>query len=254
MSTGLSSKTTRRCLCRSGMLNAAYNARGLQSIGFLYAIMPGLREIYPDDEAFAASCSRYSEHFNCHVAWAPFLCGAFLHTERQVAAGTLDPEMIGMLKETTLNSLSAVGDSFISGSLMAGLVLLLSCLVLLGSPQAACVIVLAWLFLALLLKFSTFYLGLARGFNLLRHLRRLNLVNKGDYIKLFNGILLTALLALALGFPSGPPGAEFGLPSVVQSWFLPIGVMVILSYAVARVHLSRSLALAAMLLGTSFFI
>lgn len=254
MNIGISPKATRRCLLRSGMLNAAYNTRGLQSMGFLYAVMPALREIYPDDEAFAESCSRYSGYFNCNVVWAPFLCGAFIHTERQIAAGSAAAGMVEILKETTLNSLSAVGDSFFSGSLMVSLMLILSCLVLLGSPHAAGVLLPLWLLAVIFLKVVTFYFGLARGFTLLRVIRRLNLINKGDYLKLFNSILLTALLALVLGFPSSPPGAELGLPAVVQSWFLPIGVMILLSYAVARIHLSRSLALAAMLIGTGFFI
>lgn len=254
MDTGISAKTARRCLLRSSMLNSAYNLRGLQSAGFLYAILPGLRELYPDDAALAESCARYSRHFNCHVVWAPFLCGAFLHAERQIASGAMGPETLDAFKETTLNSLSAVGDSFFSGSLMVSLMLSLSCLVLLANPHAVLVFLLLWLLLVLLLKPLTFYLGLARGFSLLRHIRRLNLINKGDYLKLFNGILLAALLALALSLPLGPPGLETGLPGMAQSWFLPVGVTIILGYAVARIHLSRSLALAAMLLGASFFI
>lgn len=253
MDLGLSLKTSRRCLLRSGMLNVAYNARGLQSLGFLYAMLPGLREIHKDDAAFAQSCARYSQHFNCHVIWAPFLCGAFLHSERQIASGTIKPEVVSTFKETTLNSLSAVGDSFVSGSLMVSIMLILSCLILLDNPYAVCCFLLIWLSCMFLLKFFSFYLGLARGFTMLRYIRRMNLINKGDYLKIFNGILLASFLGLALGFPPESAG-DGALPSIVWTWFLPIGVMLLLSYAVARVHLSRTLAIAAMVIATSIFI
>lgn len=238
---------------RSSMLNAVYNSRGLQSLGFLYAIMPGLRDLYPDDGDFAKSCARYSEHFNCHVFWGPFLCGAFLHTEQQISSGVVSEDFVSMLKDTTLNSLSAVGDSFISGSLVVALMLLLSCLVVLNSFHALWIFLLVWLLLALLLKVLGFYLGLARGFALLRQIRQLNLINKGDNLKILNGIMLAAFLAIALGFPPAVEGEGPDFMLVAQSWYLPIGVMVFLSYASTRIHLSRSLAIAAMVVGTSIF-
>lgn len=254
MNLGFTRKTIRRCFLRSSMLNSVYNARGLQSVGFLYSVLPGLRELYPDDEAFAQSCARYSRHFNCHVIWAPLLCGAFLHAERHIASGLVSPDMIEKFKETTLNSLSAVGDSFVSGSLVVSLMLLLSCLVMLENTQVIWIFLAVLLLLALLLKAVTFFFGLARGFTVLRHIRRLNLINKGDYLKILNGILLAAFLALALGFPP-PEAADMSrLRLVLDAWFLPIGVMVLMSYAVARIHLSRSLALVVMVLGTSLLI
>lgn len=254
MNLGFTHKTLRRCLMRSGMLAVGYNARGLQSVGFLYAMLPGLRELYHDDEVFAQSCARYSRHFNCHVIWAPFLCGAFLHTERQIASGMVNADMIDTFKETTLNSLSAMGDSFVSGSLMVSLMLLLSCLAVLGNLHAIWVFLAIWLLLALPLKLASFYFGLARGFTLLRHIRRLNLVNKGEYLKIFNGMLLAAFLALALGFPPPDTGGAGHLRLALDAWFLPIGVMMLLSYAVMRIRLSRSLALAVMVVGTSLLI
>lgn len=251
MDIGLSSKTARRCLARSGMLNCAYSTRGLQSMGFLYSVLPGLRELHKDDESFAQSCARYSGHFNCHPIWAPFLCGAFLHAERQIAEGKISPDLVEMFKETTLNSLSAVGDSFISGSLVASLMLTLSCLVVLLNPYAVLGFLLIWLVLDIFLKLATFYLGLARGFSLLMHIRRLNLINKSDYLKIFNGILLVAFLALALGFP---PDTQTELPRIVKIWFLPIGIMMALSYTVARIHMSRTIAVTVIIIGTNLLI
>lgn len=236
------------------MLNSVYNSRGLQSLGFLYSILPGLRALHSDDEVFAQSCARYSRHFNCHVVWAPFLCGAFLNAEKQIADGVISEDFVDMFKETTLNSLSAVGDSFISGSLIVAVMLVMSCLVMITNLHALWIFALLWILLALFVKVLTFYMGLSKGFTMLRHIRRLNLINKGDNLKILNGILLSAFLALALGFPpnEGIAGSKFML--VLQSWYLPIGVMVMLGYATTRIHLSRTLAVAAMVVGASISI
>lgn len=254
MSGTLSGKTVLRCFLRSGMLNSVYNSRGLQSLGFLYSVLPGLRELHSDDVAFARSCARYSRHFNCHVVWAPFLCGAFLNAEKQIADGIINEDFVDMFKDTTLNSLSAIGDSFISGSLVVAVMLVMSCMVIIGNLHALWIFALLWILLALFIKVLTFYTGLTKGFSTLRQIRRLNLVNKGDNLKILNGSLLSAFLALALGFPPSEraAGSEFML--VLQSWYLPIAVMVMLGYATTRIHLSRTLAVSVMVIAASIFI
>ncbi|MDL2285566.1 PTS system mannose/fructose/sorbose family transporter subunit IID [Desulfovibrio sp. OttesenSCG-928-F07] len=250
----LSKKTYRRCLIRSSMLNFMYTAQGLQSIGFLYGIMPGLREIHTNDEAFAKSCARYSRHFNCNIFWAPFLTGAFLHLEQQIAAGAMSSDYVGPLKDTALNTLSAVGDSFFSGSLLITQVLIIVCLIALNSIPAAFIAALIWLLLSFILKFAAFNIGLARGMSVLRHIRRLNLVNKGDYLKLFNAVLLAATLTLFTGISPELALQPLGLKMVSEVWLMPLGITFLLAYAASRLHISRSLATIAILAVASIII
>ena len=81
-------------------------------MGFTYSMLPGLRELYPDERDFAAACRRYAAFHNCHPFWGPYLTGAFLEMETRIAAGLLKPAQIEPVRETLLNSLSAIGDSF----------------------------------------------------------------------------------------------------------------------------------------------
>ncbi len=238
----LSAKTYRRCLMRSSMLNFMYTAQGLQSVGFLYSIMPGLREIHTDDAAFAESCARYSRHFNCNIFWAPFLAGSFLHLERQIAKKAVSPDFVIPLQDTTLNSLSAVGDSFFSGSLLVTQMLALACLVMLQGMAAACVLAVIWLVLSLVFKFASFNLGLARGMSMLRYVRGLNLINKGDYLKLFNAVLLAAIMAMATDVGIEEAKSQIDFRFVAQAWVFPLGITFLLAYAASRMRVSRSLA------------
>ena len=235
----LSGRAVLSCFARSGMVNLAYNLRGLQNIGFTYAIMPGLRDIYPDDRAFIQGCRRYAGYHNCHPFWAPFLAGAFLHTEARIASGQLDAELLKPLKETTLNSLSAIGDSFFSGSLETVLFLLFACMVAKEYLAAACLGMLLWLLASLLARLATFYIGLSRGLSAVGMLRSLNLVNIGDYIKIFGALTLVAFLAMALHVHDGDSALSFSIRDVALGWALPVGGLLLLGTLAARWHYPR---------------
>ena len=241
----LSGRAVFKCLLRSSMINVAYNLRGLQNIGFTYAIMTGLRDLYPDDPSFLQSCRRYAAYHNCHPFWAPFLTGAFLHTEARIATGRLDAELFKPLKETTLNSLSAIGDSFFSGSVETVLFLFFACLLVKSYLGAVCAGLLIWLCCAIAAKAVTFYIGLSRGLAAIGLLRSFNLINIGDYIKIFGALLLVAFLTLALHAPAAGP---LSFPEVLWGWVLPVAVLLGMRVLVVRLRCPRSLLVSLLLL------
>ena len=235
MDLGLSPKAYRKCLLRSSMLNFLCSEQGQQSLGFLYSILPGLRDLHRDDRAFAQSCARYARHFKCHSLWAPFLAGAFLRQERQFAAGGSTPDPILPLQRTLLNSLSALGDSFFNGSLLIMLALGLACLAVLGWTTALGCLALSWFMLSLLFKWFSFHLGLARGFPYLRHVWRLRLADKAAWLKCCNALLLCLFLVLLLR-PEDNPAS---LAQTASSWFLPVAALVFTGGLIARLRLPR---------------
>jgi PTS system mannose-specific IID component len=235
------------------MLNFLYTEQGLQSIGFLYALMPGLRDLYRNDRDFAAGCARYSRRFNCNAFWAPFLVGSFLHLECRLSSGeSFNRDFMDPLIETTLNTLSAIGDSFFSGSLLVSFILSLSCLALLQETSALAVLLLLWLLLSLLFKVVLFYIGLSRGLTVLSRITGMALVNKGDYLKVLNAVLLAAFLALAL-WPAPAP-LPLSLPSALRFWFLPVLMLLLLDYVVAYLHIARTPVLAVFFLLSALII
>ena len=194
LSTGL----LMRCFLRSYLVGAAYNPHGLQNIGFLYAIGPGLSALFRDEEALRDARLRYAAHFNSHPFFTPLLLGMNLRMEQAFAAKGLSPDTVADLKDTAANTLSGIGDSFFNGACLNTWALLSAILICLGQPATALVLMVCLLLLVQMFKLATFILGWRQGIHALILLKRLDLINWGERLKLFNAVLLAAFLWFAL--------------------------------------------------------
>ena len=205
--TGLKGTLLLGCFLRAYLVTAAYNPRGLQNIGFTFAIEPALAALYGPGKGLREARLRYARNYNCHQFFTPMLLGLFLHTEAEIAAGRLDPAVQDSLKDTTANTLSAIGDSFFNGTALNTWAITVSCLVLADLPLGALALTLLLFVLLQLFKITTFILALRNGMAVLLFLRRLDLINWGDRLKYANALLLTLFLWLAL---PGAPALSFG--------------------------------------------
>jgi PTS system mannose-specific IID component len=97
-----------RCL----FLQAAWNRRGMQNLGFAYAIDPALVRLYPDPARRAEALGRHLGFFNCHPYMAAAILGGALHHEQRVAAGLEPPGAPVQYKATLQGPLAALGDGF----------------------------------------------------------------------------------------------------------------------------------------------
>ncbi len=224
---GLPWKMLLRCFLRTYWVGAAYNARGLQNIGFMYALEPGLEAIHRQGKALRSARLRYARHYNCHPFLTPMLLGAFLNIECAIAEGRLAPQALLNLKDTTANTLSAIGDSFFTGTLLNTWVLVASSFILLGFPYVA--LALTGLAFALLqcFKLAIFVMGCKRGLGSLLFMRRLDLINWSERLKYINAALLAGFLWIAL---PGVGGLAWG---GVGAYLLTVG------WLVSKIHLSR---------------
>jgi PTS system mannose-specific IID component len=97
-----------RCL----FLQAAWNRRGMQNLGFAYAIEPALDALYTDPVQREEALSRHLGFFNCHPYMAAAILGGAIHHEELVAAGQ-EPGAVPLSYKATLQGpLAAVGDGF----------------------------------------------------------------------------------------------------------------------------------------------
>jgi PTS system mannose-specific IID component len=229
------------------MSNVAYNIRGLQNIGITFSMLPGLREIYPDPRDFAASCRRYALFHNCHPFWGPFLTGAFLNAELGIAEGRHAPEFLKYIKSTTLNSLSAIGDSFFSGSMDVAFCLLFALLCAHNYLAWACYGLLFWLLSALAVKAATFYIGLRRGLGAVSWLKYFHLINLGDYIKIFCAFVLLALLVHSLRAHSILSAEGVDLAGLLRHWVFPVTILAVFSHLCIHLRHARILFLSILL-------
>ena len=233
----LQTRTLVSCFLRCYLVGAAYNTRGLQHVGLAFAMEPGLVALYPDPAERDRVFTRYLDLYNTHFFWTPLLVGLFLSLEAKIARGLIPAEMLDNVKTTTAFTLSAIGDTFFSASIMGLWGLCAACLLALGQ-QAALGCLAGGLFLAAqAFKAATFRAGYREGFHVLRRLKHWDLVNLGRKVKVANAVLLTIFWVAANPRGHGPSLADAVLVAVLAAW------------AATRPSVSREIALLALAAG-----
>jgi PTS system mannose-specific IID component len=105
-------RTLARVFFRSLFLQATWNRRGMQNLGFAFAIEPALRALYPDPARHEEALRRHLGFFNCHPYMAAAILGGAIHHEERVAAGVEPAEAPQSFKQTLQGPLAAIGDGF----------------------------------------------------------------------------------------------------------------------------------------------
>jgi len=94
-----------RIWLRALLIQGAWNFKGMQNIGFLHAIAPGLKAIHGADAS--AALERHRAFFNTQPYLAPTLMGITLNLEEH-GQQALIPRVV----PAASSSLAAIGDSF----------------------------------------------------------------------------------------------------------------------------------------------
>ena len=108
----LSLPTLLRVFWRSLFLQASWNPRGMQNLGFAFAMQPALRELYPDPARRAQAAERHLEFFNCHPYLAAAIVGGAVRLEEEVARGLRKPSSVSAFKSALGPPFAALGDGF----------------------------------------------------------------------------------------------------------------------------------------------
>lgn len=185
-----------RAFMRCYLGGAGFNTRGMQNLGLMFAMQPGLSAIHTDAVALKAARKRYAGHYQSHPFWLPCLVGIYLSMESAIAAGRFPARMFSKVKDTTAYTLSAIGDSVFAGSLLIFWALSSICLLLTDQFGLALVEGLVFFFGLQAFRVYTFICGVQEGFRFLERLKRWDLINWGRRIKYVNAALLTCLWVL----------------------------------------------------------
>jgi PTS system mannose-specific IID component len=207
-----------RCL----FLQAAWNRRGMQNLGFAYAIEPALEALFPDEAAREEALQRHLRFFNCHPYMASAILGGAIHHEEKVAAGK-EPGLAALDYKATLQGpLAAVGDGFFwtalrpffgavaaVGALTTGWPAVVAALVLYNAVHVA-------------LRWGLFRAGYEKGDGVVADIARLALPRLADRLRLLGALLCGAaagLLALSSGAgPAATGGAVAVLAGAALGW------------------------------------
>ncbi len=99
------------------LLQASWSFDRMQTAGFVYAIEPALKKIYPDPAEYESRLKLHSEYFNTQPYFASFILGAAIRLEQDRATGRNARADVSGLKEALMAPLGALGDSFFWGAL-----------------------------------------------------------------------------------------------------------------------------------------
>jgi len=183
-----------RCFFRSYLIGAAYNTKGLQNLGLLYVMEPGLRLFYKDHpRGYMEARKRYLDLYNSHPYFLPFLVGYFLFLESRIAQGLVAPDGLKAVKQTSAYTLSAIGDSFFGGSLFVFWSLVEVLFILYGMHFLVLLWPIIFFVLLQLFRFFLFWRGWKRGLSFLQGLKALDLVSWSHWIKILNAFLLVLI-------------------------------------------------------------
>ena len=101
-----------RTFYRSLFIQAAWNPRGMQNLGFGSAMSPSLDDLHPDREARVAAARRHLELFNCHPYAAAAIVGGAVRLEEEVSGGIGTPQDVSSFKASLAPPFAALGDGF----------------------------------------------------------------------------------------------------------------------------------------------
>lgn len=116
----ISEKGMRETLIRSNLHQASWNYERMQALGFLYSMVPTIRELYPDanDPNRKDAIARHLEFFNTQPFVTAPILGIVLAMEEQRAAGAdIDDAAINGIKVGMMGPLAGVGDPIFWGTL-----------------------------------------------------------------------------------------------------------------------------------------
>ena len=233
---------------RSLFLQAAWNPRGMQNIGFADAIAPALEELYADPAARAQAAARHLEFFNCHPYLAAAILGGAVRLEERVASGEASPASVSSFKSALGPPFAALGDGFFWLALRPAAALLAAA----TEPflGLGCVVVFLALYNAVHLaaRVWLFVVGYRRAEGVVEAIGKAHLSSGTPLLKACGAALAGALAArsvLATGLPLHPWQALLLAATIVGGFVL-----------LPRLGVTRSVYIALVLglaLGARFF-
>ena len=190
--------TLARVFWRCLFLQAAWNRRGMQNLGFAYAIDPALRRLYADPERRKEALRRHLCFFNCHPYTGAAIVGGAIHHEERVAAGEEAERLPLVFKETLQGPLAAIGDGFFWTALRPffGALMAFGALAF-GWPAVVAGLVL-YNAVHMALRIRLFLAGYRRGDAVVSEVARLSLPVVADRLRLGAAALAGLCLVLVL--------------------------------------------------------
>jgi mannose PTS system EIID component len=210
-------RTLARVFWRCLFLQAAWNRRGMQNLGFAYAIEPALRALYPDPAQREEALGRHLQFFNCHPYMAAAIVGGAIHHEEKVAAGTEPGGQPLRYKQTLQGPLAALGDGFFWTALRPFFGALAAVGALLVGWPAIVAVLVVYNAIHLGLRIRLFRAGYEKGDAVVSDIGRLRLPVLADRLRASGAGLCGVAAALVVARSAAISGAAAGALAVASA-------------------------------------
>jgi PTS system mannose-specific IID component len=217
----VSSSALAHVFFRSLFLQAAWNPRGMQNLGFADAIAPALDELYPDAGARAQATARHLEFFNCHPYMAAAILGGAVRLEERVARGEAAAQSVSSFKSTLGPPFAALGDGFFWLALRPAAALAAAATEPFLGLGCVLVFVVLYNLVHLSARVWLFSVGYARAEGVVEAVARAHMASGTPFLKACGAALAGAIAARGVvdaGIPGRPFQALLVASAVVLAW------------------------------------
>jgi PTS system mannose-specific IID component len=203
--------TLARVFWRCLFLQAAWNRRGMQNLGFAYAIDPALRALYPDPARREEALRRHLGFFNCHPYMAAAIVGGAIHHEERVASGAEPGSQPLQYKQTLQGPLAALGDGFFWTALRPFFGALAAVGALVAGWKAVVAALLVYNVIHLVLRVGLFRAGYLKGDAVVGDIAKLGLPLAADRLRAAGAALCGLAAAVVVARGAALSGAAAGI-------------------------------------------
>lgn len=226
----VSRRVLNKIFFRSFFLQGTWNFERMQNLGFCFAVIPALKEIYGEGERLKEPLRRHLEFFNTHPYMASPIIGAVIRMEEEAEKGSLDGEGIKTIKTGIMGSYGAIGDSLFWGAIkpFASIIAVISAAM--GFFMAPLLFLGLYNIPHLKMRIFGLYGGYKEGLKIFDTIKHFNFVRLTKKIKVLTSLAAGVLLAVWLNVIKETvfPGDEF------RSEVASIVLFLILYFSVKR--------------------
>ena len=195
----------------------------MQNLGFLYAMMPVLRRLYPQKEENRRAQVRHLELFNSQPYMTAPIMGSVVHLERQCAEGETTPEFISTFKKNCMSGFAALGDSLFWNTLRPLCAALSLVFAYRGHLWAPLVLLATYNGPHLYVRIHGFRIGLEQGLGLIREVQRWRIPDLVLRLRTALPVVLGVVLFQSVSFSCRDIPWGYGvlaLPATAVCWVL----------------------------------
>lgn len=190
----ITKKDLKKVYWRSFFEMASINYERFQALGYLFAIAPVLKKLYPEKEALSEAMQRHMEMYNSHPWMINPILGATIALEEKNAAGEDTSAAINNIKVGLMGPFAGIGDSLFWGTIRPILAGLGAAMALQGNLLGPVIFLILWNIINFGFRYYSQMYGYETGIRILKNMKESNIVQKNSEGASVLGLMVLGVL------------------------------------------------------------